>query len=145
MSGSPFVQPQPRCSVTRECESVSWECTRARHRGDGEEGGAATKDGAEQSAGEQNRGKGLRTYTPISIQAHLDNNSDMLTLTFLTQARKESNINPVRPFSTIRPRVLFHPWQRPSSTFSLDSLGICLLQYDVSRRMRPQLSRKPVS
>lgn len=52
-----------------------WECffngsaTKAQHRRDGEEGGAATGDGAEQSARGQNRGKGLRRqacvpYTP---------------------------------------------------------------------------------
>lgn len=41
----------------------SQECTKAQHRRDKEEGGAATKDGAEQSAGEQNRGKGLGTHT----------------------------------------------------------------------------------
>lgn len=62
MSGSPVVQPQPRCSVTRECESVARECTKAQHCRDGEEGGAATKDGAEQSAKEQNCGKGLKRH-----------------------------------------------------------------------------------
>lgn len=52
---------------------------------------------------------------------------------------------PVRPFITVCPRVLFQPWQKPPLTFGLDSHGLSLLQYDVSRRPWPQLSREPVS
>ncbi len=43
-----------------ECVSVSPEGTKAQHRRDGEEGGAATRDGAEQSARGHNCGKGHR-------------------------------------------------------------------------------------
>lgn len=53
-----------------ESVSVSLEHTKAQHRRDGEEGGAATKDGAEQSAREQNCGKGLRRHT--DWHAYLD-------------------------------------------------------------------------
>lgn len=77
MPGSPVVQPQPCCSVTRKCESVSWECTKAQQRRDWEEGRAATKGGAELSARGQNCGKGLRRYTwhaciHTTTQTHLN-------------------------------------------------------------------------
>lgn len=54
-------------------QSVSeWEYTKSQHRRDWKEGGAATKDGAEQSAREQNCGKGLRRHTqaPARSEAH---------------------------------------------------------------------------
>lgn len=126
----------------------SRERTKAQHRRDGEEGEAATEDGAEQSAGEQNRGKGLRTHTCTQnrssilddTSAHAGPNIHLFTRSF-----KESYVTSIRPFATICPRVLFQPWQKPSFTFSPESHGVCLLQYDVSRHVRPQQSRKPVS
>lgn len=126
----------------------SRERTKARHRRDGEEGEAATEDGAEQSAGEQNRGKGLRTHTCTqNCSSILDNTSAHAgpNIHLFTRSFKESYVTSIRPFATICPRVLFQPWQKPSFTFSPESHGVCLLQYDVSRHVRPQQSRKPVS
>lgn len=60
---------KPHCSVTRERESVSVEDATAQHCWDGEEGGAATTDGAEQLAREQNCGKGLTTMVQTNHPA----------------------------------------------------------------------------
>lgn len=64
---------------------------------------------------------------------------------FLTQVHEESH--------SILHQALYHDLSSCSLptlaktplAFSLNLRGICLLQYDVSRHVWPQLSRKPVS
>lgn len=143
MSGSPVVQRQPHCSVTRECESVfTGECqgpTPSQRRVG--ESGAATEDGAEQSARGQNcgdRAEDARKTSCVKNARRCESASESALQGIIHHT-------PVRPFVTICPPVLFHPWQKPPLTFRLDSRGTCFLQYDVSRQPWPQLSRMPVS
>lgn len=150
----------PLFSYQRVWECFHGECAKAQHQRDGEEGGAATEDGAEQSARGQSCGKGAEgtrrtsmrtrhhastlrspnTYCRLhsmcwEVHTHLSHSSTQ----WITHG------TPVRPFVTICPRVLFQPWQNPPLTFGLDLLGIRFLQYGVSRHTWPQLSRTPVS
>lgn len=159
MSGSPVVQPQPHCSVTRECESVSLEGPKAQHRRDQEEGGAATKDGAEQSAREQNCGKGLRTrkdkyvYT-TAMQAHVNPLICTVGRTVHAERLTSYSHRHTRNHPPHFSQALYHdlsscsfpnPGKNPLLPLAWTSHGICLLQYDVSRHPWPQLSRKTVS
>lgn len=143
-----LFQPQLRCSVTRECESVftgAHQGPAPQRRGRGR----SSNRGWSRTIGRRTESwKGLRTHTCTqnrssildNTSAHAGPNSHLFTRSF-----KESYVTPIRPFATICPRVLFQPWQKPSFTFSPESHGVCLLQYDVSRHVRPQQSRKPVS
>lgn len=143
MSGSPVVQRQPHCSVTRECESVfTGGCQ-------GPPPPAETGERAEQQPRmelnnqreDSSVGNGPRMRARqacVEKRRRCENTSESALQGIIHHT-------PVRPFITICPPVLFHPWQKPPLTFRLDSRGICFLQYDVSRHPWPQLSRMPVS
>lgn len=143
MSGSPVVQRQPHCSVTRECESVfTGECqgpTPSQRRGG--ESGAATEDGAEQSARGQNCGERAEDARKTSCVKNA-----AVARTLRKVLCKESSIILWSGPSSQSVLLFFStPGKKPPLTFRLDSRGICFLQYDVSRHPWPQLSRMPVS
>lgn len=151
--------------VVQSPESVRvsyWSVPRPPRGRDGEEGGAATKDGAEQSAREQNSGKGLRGHTPTSVQTHHHASiprspntycslystvhTEGRTLIFLTQAYKESStVLQSGPLSPSVPVFFSNPGKNPLSPLAWTYVASAFLQYDVSSHLWPQLGRMSVS